>query len=52
MSKRLILTLIATSLLAAACANPVSTDQRTDSRARVSHDQSATPGGNAMGAGS
>lgn len=52
MSKRLILTLIVTSLLAAACANPVSTDQRIDARTRVSHDESATSGGNAMGGGS
>ncbi len=52
MSKRLILTLIATSLLAAACANPAASDPRTDARARVSHDQSATPGGNVMGGGS
>lgn len=66
MSKRLILTLVATSLAAAACANPVAPNQRTGTRTRVSHDesapsggnmmgggsQSATPGGNAMGAGS
>lgn len=52
MLKRLILALLAASLATTACANPVANDVRRETRAHVSHDEAATPGGNMMGGGS
>jgi hypothetical protein len=52
MSRRLILTLITTTLATAACANPVGSSAEQQKAPRVSHDESATPGGNMMGGGS
>jgi hypothetical protein len=52
MSRRLILTLAAVSLVAAACANPAGSSAEQQNRPRVAHDEAAAPGGNMMGGGS
>jgi len=52
MSKRLILTLLATTLAATACTNPVGSDAPRETHPHASHDEAAAPGGNMMGGGS
>ena len=52
MSKRLFLALLAATLATAGCSNPVDSNAEQQKRPRVSHDQTAAPGGNMMGGGS